>query len=112
LYGITASITVRGPVTSFWAGLTRVTRHLEKDFRGWTPEVNFFDINPRAKKRKPILVRHADEDAGDVRNILDFQKRYPDVRQVRLEENFRSTEGVVETAAMPAGVKSELLSVR
>lgn len=35
---------------------------------------------------------------GDVRNILTFQKRYPDVSQVRLEENFRSTEGVVETA--------------
>jgi hypothetical protein len=38
-------------------------QRLERDFRGWTPEVNFFDINPRGKKRKPILVRHADKDA-------------------------------------------------
>lgn len=35
---------------------------------------------------------------SDVTNILEFVKRYPKVTQVRLEENFRSSEGVVETA--------------
>lgn len=35
---------------------------------------------------------------SDVTNILEFAKRYPKVTQVRLEENFRSSEGVVETA--------------
>ena len=35
---------------------------------------------------------------SSVGNIIEFQKRYPDVRQVRLEENFRSSEGVIETA--------------
>ena len=35
---------------------------------------------------------------SDVQNILTFQKRYPSVAQVRLEENFRSSEGIVETA--------------
>ena len=35
---------------------------------------------------------------SDVRNILDFEKRYPKVLQVRLEENFRSSEGVVAVA--------------
>lgn len=35
---------------------------------------------------------------SDVRNILSFQGRYPKVRQVRLEENFRSSVGIVETA--------------
>jgi DNA helicase-2/ATP-dependent DNA helicase PcrA len=35
---------------------------------------------------------------GNVQNILAFQKRYPAVTQVRLEENFRSSEGIVETA--------------
>lgn len=35
---------------------------------------------------------------SDVRNILSFQKRYPQVTQVRLEENFRSSEGVVAVA--------------
>ena len=32
---------------------------------------------------------------SDVQNILDFSTRYPKVSQVRLEENFRSSEGVV-----------------
>ena len=35
---------------------------------------------------------------SDVDNILTFSKRYPDVKQLRLEENFRSSEGIVETA--------------
>jgi DNA helicase II / ATP-dependent DNA helicase PcrA len=35
---------------------------------------------------------------SDVRNILSFEGRYPDVRQVRLEENFRSSEAVVAVA--------------
>jgi DNA helicase-2/ATP-dependent DNA helicase PcrA len=35
---------------------------------------------------------------SDVENILTFETRYPDVSQVRLEDNFRSSEGVIETA--------------
>ena len=35
---------------------------------------------------------------SDVQNILSFAARYPDVQQVRLEENFRSSPGIVETA--------------
>lgn len=35
---------------------------------------------------------------SDVQNILTFANRYPDVERVALEENFRSSEGVVETA--------------
>ncbi len=35
---------------------------------------------------------------SDVRNILTFEDRYPSVSQVRLEENFRSSEGVVAVA--------------
>ena len=33
-----------------------------------------------------------------VDNIVTFAKRYPDVRQIRLQENFRSSQGVVDTA--------------
>ena len=33
-----------------------------------------------------------------VENIQEFERRYPDVQQLRLEENFRSSEGVIETA--------------
>ena len=35
---------------------------------------------------------------SDVENILTFDKRYPSVEQIPLEENFRSSEGIVETA--------------
>lgn len=35
---------------------------------------------------------------SDVRNILTFSDRYPAVSQVKLEENFRSSEGVVALA--------------
>ncbi len=35
---------------------------------------------------------------SDVENILTFASRYPDVEQIPIEENFRSSEGIVETA--------------
>lgn len=35
---------------------------------------------------------------GDVDNILNFQKRYENVKQIPLDKNFRSSVGVVETA--------------
>ena len=35
---------------------------------------------------------------SDIQNILDFEQRYEEVSQVRLEENFRSSEGVVAVA--------------
>lgn len=35
---------------------------------------------------------------SDVGNILSFPERYPEVHQVVLGENFRSTKGIVETA--------------
>jgi DNA helicase-2/ATP-dependent DNA helicase PcrA len=35
---------------------------------------------------------------SDVQNILTFQQRYANVFQVRLEQNFRSSQGIVETA--------------
>jgi len=35
---------------------------------------------------------------SDVQNIFTFEQRYSPVRQVRLEENFRSSEAIVETA--------------
>ena len=35
---------------------------------------------------------------SDVQNILTFKKRYAAVKQVRLEANFRSSEGIIKTA--------------
>lgn len=35
---------------------------------------------------------------SEVENILTFATRYPDVTQIPMEENFRSSDGIVETA--------------
>lgn len=35
---------------------------------------------------------------SSVKNIITFASRYPNVKQIRLEHNFRSTDGIVETA--------------
>jgi DNA helicase-2/ATP-dependent DNA helicase PcrA len=35
---------------------------------------------------------------GDITNIITFEKRYAGVKPIRLQENFRSSEGIVETA--------------
>lgn len=35
---------------------------------------------------------------SDVENILTFEKRYADVEKISIEENFRSSDGIVETA--------------
>ena len=35
---------------------------------------------------------------SDVQNILKFECRYPKVKQIRLEENFRSSEGIIDVA--------------
>jgi DNA helicase-2/ATP-dependent DNA helicase PcrA len=35
---------------------------------------------------------------ADIRNILDFSKDYPDSKTFRLEQNYRSTKAIIETA--------------
>ena len=46
---------------------------------------------------------------SSVDSILTFQKRYPEVEQIRLEENFRSSEGVIDTARRFVGKVSPRL---
>ena len=55
--------------------------------------------------RNPTLTVVGDDDqalygfrGARVDNILDFERKYPDVRVVRLEDNFRSTHAIVSIA--------------
>jgi DNA helicase-2/ATP-dependent DNA helicase PcrA len=49
---------------------------------------------------------------SDVQNILTFTKRYNPVKQVRLEENFRSSDAIVETARAFIEKNTERLAKR
>lgn len=35
---------------------------------------------------------------ANIRNILDFEKEYPDAKVIKLEQNYRSTQNILETA--------------
>ncbi len=69
-----------------------------------TNRAQFFLMNLIAKKSKHICVV-GDEDqsiyswrGADIRNILDFEKYYPEASLIKLEQNYRSSKTIIEAA--------------
>jgi len=86
-----------------------VQAHIRNDVR-YVVVDEYQDVNPLQERLVSGLVRFGanlcvvgDDDqtiyqwrGSDVGNILDFTKRYKNVHQVTLAENFRSSEGIID----------------
>jgi len=61
-------------------------------------------VNLLAKKHRNICVVGDDFQAiygfrgANFRNILDFEKQYPDAKIIKMEQNYRSTKNIIEAA--------------
>lgn len=69
-----------------------------------TNTVQFSFIKLLADKHKNLCVVGDDDQSiyrfrgANIRNILDFEKNYPDAYVVKLEQNYRSTENILNSA--------------
>ncbi|MBD64012.1 MAG: ATP-dependent DNA helicase PcrA [Halobacteriovoraceae bacterium] len=70
-----------------------------------TNRAQFKLINLLSRERKNICVV-GDEDqsiyswrGADIRNILDFEKIFPDASLIKLEQNYRSSKNIIEAAS-------------
>ncbi|MDE3065362.1 MAG: UvrD-helicase domain-containing protein [Acidobacteriota bacterium] len=86
------------------AGYQRRFRHLLVDeFQDTNGVQNELVIMLAAEHRNLCVVGDADQSiyrfrAADVRNILQFEQRFPDAAVIVLEQNFRSTQTILDAA--------------
>jgi DNA helicase-2/ATP-dependent DNA helicase PcrA len=97
----------------------RLLFHDEATREAWNRRIGYLmideyqDTNRTQYDLMRLLARHhdnvcvvGDEDqsiyswrGADIKNILDFEKDYPNARVVRLEQNYRSTKNILEAAS-------------
>lgn len=69
-----------------------------------TNNAQFAFVNLLAKKYRNLCVVGDDDQSiyrfrgANIRNILDFEKSYPDAKIIRLEQNYRSTQNILKAA--------------
>ena len=79
-------------------------RHILVDEYQDTNHAQYVLVNLLAAEHRNIAVVGDDDQAvygwrgADVRNILDFKKDYPEARVIHLEQNYRSTQAILDAA--------------
>src|ERR1700704_6454775 len=79
-------------------------RHVLVDEYQDTNRAQYVLVNLLAAEHRNVVVVGDDDQSiyrfrgADVRNILDFRKDYPDAHGVRLEQNYRSSQAILDAA--------------
>jgi DNA helicase-2/ATP-dependent DNA helicase PcrA len=79
-------------------------RHVLVDEYQDTNRAQYVLVNQLAMEHRNVVVVGDDDQSiyrfrgADVRNILDFRKDYPDAHVVRLEQNYRSSQAILDAA--------------
>src|SRR5260370_18557516 len=79
-------------------------RHVLVDEYQDTNRAQYVLVNLLAQEHRNVAVVGDDDQSiyrfrgADIRNILDFRKDYPDAHVVHLEQNYRSTQPILDAA--------------
>jgi DNA helicase-2/ATP-dependent DNA helicase PcrA len=79
-------------------------RHVLVDEYQDTNRAQYVLVNLLAEEHRNVVVVGDDDQSiyrfrgADIRNILDFRKDYPDAHVVRLEQNYRSSQAILDAA--------------